>query len=131
VLPDQATPNRETILSKAGKKVKTEAKVKATEYAKRIFPGAIPAYQMAGERVLPSELIPTRGNLAGEGLLPLLKGCFRGLADGFKRTLGFAIFTVVSFLPGLRNGYWLGIMLMVAGEILLAVSKNKKEADMQ
>jgi hypothetical protein len=38
VLPDQATPNRETVLSKAGKKVKNEAKVKAVDYAKSIFP---------------------------------------------------------------------------------------------
>ncbi|HHV99842.1 MAG TPA: zinc ribbon domain-containing protein [Clostridiaceae bacterium] len=53
VLPYQATPNRETVLSKAGKKVKYKAKVKATEHAKSILPGAIPAYQMAGELALP------------------------------------------------------------------------------
>ena len=87
VIPDQATPNCESVLSKTGKKVKTEAIVKANEYAKSIFPDAIPAYQMAGELSLSSELISTTGNLAGEGLLSLLKGGFSGLADGFKRTL--------------------------------------------
>lgn len=46
-------------------------------------------------------------------------------------TLGFALFAAVSFLPGLQNGYWFGILLLVAGGILMAASKNKKEADMQ
>lgn len=46
-------------------------------------------------------------------------------------TLGFALFAAVSFLPGLRNGYWFGIVLLVVGGIWMAASKNKKEADIQ
>ena len=87
-LPDQATPNRETVLSKAGKKVKTEAKIKATEYAKSIFSDAAPAYQSAGELALPAELTPLTGDFEAENLLPLLKSGFSGLANGFKQTLG-------------------------------------------
>jgi uncharacterized Zn finger protein (UPF0148 family) len=87
-LPDQATPNRETVLSKAGKKVKTEAKIKATEYAKSIFSDAAPAYQSAGELALPAELTPLTGDFEAENLRPLLKSGFSGLANGFKQTLG-------------------------------------------
>ncbi len=87
-VPNQAMPNRETVLSKAGKKIKTEAKTRATAYAKNIFSDAAPAYQAAGELALPLELTPATGDLTGEGLLSLLKSGFRGLAGGFKRTLG-------------------------------------------
>ncbi|AGA68385.1 hypothetical protein Desdi_0862 [Desulfitobacterium dichloroeliminans LMG P-21439] len=87
-LLDQTTPNSETVLSKTGKQIKTEAKIKTVAYAKSIFSDAAPAYQSAGELALASELIPTTGDLTGEGLLSLLKSGFRGLASGFKRTLG-------------------------------------------
>lgn len=43
-------------------------------------------------------------------------------------TLGFALFAAVSILPGSRNGYWFGILLLVAGGILMVANKNKKEA---
>lgn len=46
-------------------------------------------------------------------------------------TLGFALFAAVSFLPGLRNGYWFGLVLLVVGGIWMVASKNKKEADIQ
>lgn len=87
-LPEQATPNSETILSKAGKQMKIEAKIKAAAYAKSMFSEATPAYQSAGELALPAELTPLTGDLTEEGLLSLLKSGFRGLASGFKRTLG-------------------------------------------
>jgi hypothetical protein len=41
--------------------------------------------------------------------------------------LGFALFAVISFLPGGGNGYVLGSMLLVIGVILVLVNKNKKE----
>ena len=87
-LPEQATPNSETILSKAGKQMKIEAKIKAAAYAKSMFSEATPAYGLAGELALPSQLVPATGDFAGEGLLSLLKSGFRGLAGGFKKTLG-------------------------------------------
>lgn len=42
-------------------------------------------------------------------------------------TLGFALFAVVSFLPGRGNGYVLGILLLLAAGIVAVVGKNKKE----
>lgn len=58
------------------------------EGAKSMFSEAAPAYRSAGELALPSELVPVTGDFAGEGLLSLLKSGFRGLAGGFKQTLG-------------------------------------------
>jgi hypothetical protein len=46
-------------------------------------------------------------------------------------TLGFAVFAAISFLPGLRNGYWFGIVLLVVGGIWIAANKNKKEEHIQ
>jgi len=86
-LPDQATPNSETVLSEVGKQMKTEAKIRTAAYAKSMFSEAAPAYRSAGELTLPSELVPATGDFAGEGLLSLLKSGFRGLVSGFKRTL--------------------------------------------
>jgi hypothetical protein len=42
-------------------------------------------------------------------------------------TLGFALFAVISFLPGGGNGYVLGILLLLAAGIVAVVGKNKKE----
>ncbi len=87
-LPEQATPNSEIILSKAGKQMKIEAKIKAAAYAKSMFSEATPAYRSAGELALPSELVTATGDFAGEGLSSLLKSGFRGLAGSLKQTLG-------------------------------------------
>jgi hypothetical protein len=46
-------------------------------------------------------------------------------------TLGFALFAVVSLLPGRRNGYLLGILLLIAGGILTVTGRNKKEVSAQ
>ncbi|MEL7568275.1 MAG: zinc ribbon domain-containing protein [Dehalobacterium sp.] len=86
-LPEQATPNSETILSKAGKQMKIEAKIKAAAYAKSMFSEATPAYQSAGELALPAELTPLAGDFEAENLLSLLKIGIKGLAGGLKRTL--------------------------------------------
>ena len=86
-LSEQATPNSETILSKAGKQMKIEAKIKATAYAKSMFSEATPAYQSAGELALPAELTPLMGDFEAENLMSLLKSGFKGLAGGLKRTL--------------------------------------------
>lgn len=86
--PDQVAPNSETVLSKVGKQIKTEAKSKTANYAKSMFSEAPPAYRSAGELALPAELVPATGDFAGEGLLPILKSGFRGLAGSFKKTLG-------------------------------------------
>ncbi len=86
--PDQVAPNSETVLTKVGKQIKSEAKTKTAAYAKSMFSAASPAYGLAGELALPSELVPATGDFAGEGLLSLLKSGFRGLAGGFKKTLG-------------------------------------------
>jgi len=86
-LPEQATPNSETILSKAGKQMKIEAKIKAAAYAKSMFSEATPAYQSAGELALPAELTPLTGDFEAENLLSLLKIGIKGLAGGLKRTL--------------------------------------------
>lgn len=67
--------------------MKTEAKVKTSQYAKSIFSDATPAYRSVGELALPLELVPATGNIAEEGLMSLLKNGFRALTDGFKRTL--------------------------------------------
>ena len=42
-------------------------------------------------------------------------------------TLGFALFAAVSILPGGKNGYVLGILLILAGSIFTVVGRNKKE----
>lgn len=42
-------------------------------------------------------------------------------------TLGFALFAVISFLPGGGNGYVLGILFLLAGGIVTVVGRNKKE----
>jgi hypothetical protein len=41
--------------------------------------------------------------------------------------LGFALFAVISFLPGGGNGYTLGILLLLAAGIVAVVGKNEKE----
>lgn len=81
-------PKSETVLSKVGKQMKTEAKIKTTAYAKSMFSAASPAYGLAGELALPSQLVPATGDFTGEGMLSLLKSGFKGLAGGFKKTLG-------------------------------------------
>lgn len=86
--PDQVAPNSETVLSKVGKQMKTEAKIKTAAYAKSIFSEAAPAYRSVGELALPSELVPAAGDFTKEGLLSLLKSGFKGLVGGFKKTLG-------------------------------------------
>jgi hypothetical protein len=68
--------------------MKTEAKIKTATYAKSIFSDVTPAYQSAGELALPAELSPLSGDFEAENLLSLLKSGFKGLAGGFKRTLG-------------------------------------------
>lgn len=45
--------------------------------------------------------------------------------------LGFILFAAISLLPGLRNGYWLGILLIIVGGILIVANKNEKEANIQ
>jgi uncharacterized Zn finger protein (UPF0148 family) len=87
-IPDQAEPNNEAVLSKTVKQMKREAKIKTADYAKSMLSGVVPAYHSAGELALPSELDPFIGDFTGEGLLSLLKSGFRGLAGGFKKTLG-------------------------------------------
>jgi hypothetical protein len=42
-------------------------------------------------------------------------------------TLGFALFAAISFLPGGNNGYVLGALLLLAGEIVAILNRNKKE----
>lgn len=42
-------------------------------------------------------------------------------------TLGFSLFVAISFLPGGGNGYVLGILLLIAGGIVIVVGRNKKE----
>ncbi len=39
-------------------------------------------------------------------------------------TLGFALFAAVSFLPGGKNGYLVGILLLIVGSILAVIAKN-------
>ena len=87
-IPDQAEPNNEAVLSKTVKQMKREAKIKTADYAKSMLSGVVPAYHSAGELALPSELDPFIGDFTGEGLLSLLKSGFKGLAGGFKKTLG-------------------------------------------
>lgn len=41
--------------------------------------------------------------------------------------LGFFVFTAISFLPGGKNGYFIGFLLLVIGAILEITNKNKKE----
>lgn len=42
-------------------------------------------------------------------------------------TIGFALFAVISILPGGRNGYLLGILMLIVCGIMTIVGKNKKE----
>jgi hypothetical protein len=42
-------------------------------------------------------------------------------------TMGFALFAAISFLPGGNNGYVLGALLLLAGEIVAILNRNKKE----
>lgn len=42
-------------------------------------------------------------------------------------TLGFALFAVISFLPGVRNGYIFGMMLLLAALILKFISGQSSE----
>lgn len=86
-LSNQATPNSETVLSEVKEKVKPEVKMSEATHVKSVFTSATPAYQMIGELTLPSELVPTMGDMPGEGLWSLLKNGFRGLAASFKRSL--------------------------------------------
>lgn len=59
------------------------------------------------------------------GLLPKAKDVtITTIMGGW--TLGFALFAVVSLLPGGRNGYLLGILLLVVGSILVITGRNKK-----
>lgn len=41
-------------------------------------------------------------------------------------TTGFALFAMVSALPGGQNGYLLGIMLLISGSILAVIDRNKR-----
>jgi type IV secretory pathway TrbL component len=43
-------------------------------------------------------------------------------------TLSFVLFALVSFIPGLYNGYIAGGVALLAEVILFIVGKNKKEA---
>jgi hypothetical protein len=113
VQPNQAASKRETVLSKAGKEVKTEAKAKAIEYARSIVSDAIPASQSTGELSLPSELMPA-GIPAGDGLLSVLKGGFKSLAGGFKRTLGDKKRLVIVIALAAA---WLAVNLLAALDI--------------
>ncbi len=45
-------------------------------------------------------------------------------------TIGFLVFTAVSILPGGKNGYVFGILIFIVACVLLAVSRNKKEAEL-
>lgn len=59
-------------------------------------------------------------------LLPKAKETFVTAVMG-GWTLGFALFAAASLLPGGRNGYLLGILLLIAGGVLTIVGKSKKE----
>lgn len=85
---EQAVPKHGAVLTKVEKQIKNEVKTKASAYAQSVLSDRVPAFQSAGELALPSELSPSLGDFAGEGLLSLLKSGFRGLAGGFKKTLG-------------------------------------------
>jgi len=39
-------------------------------------------------------------------------------------TLGFALFAAVSFLPGGKNGYFIGILLLIVGGVLAVIAKK-------
>jgi len=42
-------------------------------------------------------------------------------------TLGFALFAVINFLPGGKNGYLIGILLLIVGGISAVIVKNSKK----
>lgn len=44
-------------------------------------------------------------------------------------TVGFALFMVVSLLPGRFNGYLVGVASLIVGVVFLFLNKSKKEAD--
>ena len=85
---EQAVPKHGAVLTKVEKQIKNEVKTKASAYAQSVLSDRVPAFQSAGELALPSELSPSLGDFAGEGMLSLLKSGFKGLAGGFKKTLG-------------------------------------------
>ena len=85
---EQAVPKHGAVLTKVEKQIKNEVKTKASAYAQSVLSDRVPAFQSAGELALPSELSPNLVDFTGEGLLSLLKSGFRGLAGGFKKTLG-------------------------------------------
>jgi uncharacterized Zn finger protein (UPF0148 family) len=60
------------------------------------------------------------------GLLPKAKdGYLTTFMGGW--TLGFAVFAAVSLLPGGRNGYFIGILLLIAGGVLTARGRNSNK----
>ena len=60
------------------------------------------------------------------GLLPKAKdGCVTTIMGGW--TLGFAVFAAVSLLPGGRNGYFIGILMLIAGGVLTARGRNSNK----
>ncbi len=60
------------------------------------------------------------------GLLPKAKDAsVTSVMGGW--TIGFALFAMVSALPGGQNGYLLGILLLISGSILAVTKRNKKE----
>jgi len=85
---EQAVPKHGDVLTKVEKQIKNEVKTKASAYAQSVLSNRVPAFQSAGELALPSELSPNLGDFTGEGMLSLLKSGFKGLAGGFKKTLG-------------------------------------------
>lgn len=60
------------------------------------------------------------------GLLPKAKASVTSIMGGW--TMGFALFAIVSILPGGRNGYLFGILLLIVGAILAIVNKNREGA---
>lgn len=60
------------------------------------------------------------------GLLPKVKDAsVTSVMGGW--TIGFALFAMVSTLPGGQNGYLLGVLLLISGSILAVTKRNKKE----
>jgi hypothetical protein len=41
--------------------------------------------------------------------------------------LGFAAFAAVSFLPGGKNGYLIGTLLLIVGGVLAVIAKNSNK----
>lgn len=60
------------------------------------------------------------------GLLPKAKdGYLTTIMGGW--TLGFVVFAAVSLLPGGKNGYFIGILLLIAGGVLTARGRNSNK----